>query len=64
MIVNPNVIENKYKCKKNVKNYLVKCGIPLLGFDRNYFYFTYTEKLKECLDKMPLGLKLLSLFEG
>lgn len=59
MITNPSIIENSFKCKKAIKDYLVfRCHIPMFGYDKHYFYFSYTEKLKECLEKMPLLLKI------
>jgi hypothetical protein len=63
MITNPSTIENKYKCNKYIKNWLIyNCHLPLLSFDKKYFYFANTDKLKKCLKEIPLGLKLLSKF--
>jgi hypothetical protein len=65
MITNPSIIKEKYKCNKNIANYLIfKCNIPLLGVDKDYYYFANTDKLKECVKNMPLGLKILSIIAG
>jgi len=64
MILNPSVIfENKkYKCNWYVMKYLLyECSIPMLSVDHEYFYFTNNDLLKECLDKMPLHIKILSI---
>lgn len=65
MITNPEVIENKFRCKdKRIEEYLIfKCHIPLLALDEKYFYFAPTVKLEECLKKMPLKLKILLWLE-
>jgi len=64
MITNPDIIKSDmYKCNKYVKGWLIfYCRLPLLSFDRKYFYFAKTDKLKECLKKMPLDIKILSKF--
>ena len=60
MILNPDAIPNKYKCKYAVMKYLTyTCYLPLLSFDGDYFYFTNTTELKASLKKMPLYLKVL-----
>jgi hypothetical protein len=60
MIINPEIIENKYKCRRLIANYLVQeCNIPILGFDEKYFYFAKTDRLMESLERMPFALKLL-----
>jgi hypothetical protein len=64
MITNLETIENKFMCNKTVANYLIfKCNIPVLGYDEHYFYFANTDKLKECIDKMPLMTKIHSTFD-
>lgn len=63
MIVNPEYLfeEQKYKCNKHVMKYLVfECSIPLLSVDEDYFYFTNNDLLKECLERMPLYLRIIS----
>lgn len=64
MITNPEIIQEKYKCNKYVKDWLTRnCYIPLMSFDkRGNYYFAKTNKLKECLRKMPLNIKILSIF--
>jgi len=62
MIINPNIIEKKYRCNKYVKSWLIRhYRIPLLSFDRKYFYFADTEKLRECIKHMPLDVRILSI---
>lgn len=63
MITNPSIIKNVYKTKnKHVEEYLIlNCSIPLLGFDKKYFYFANTEKLRKHLRKMPIPLKILEI---
>lgn len=66
MIVNHEVIEdNAYFCGEHVKNYLVfKCNIPILSQDgKGGYYFSKNSRLYESLDKMPLILKLVAVFE-
>ena len=61
MIVNHEIIEKKYKCGRNIMQYLTyKCHLPLLSFDGDYFYFANTCMLKAALDNMPLHLKIIS----
>ena len=65
MIINPEVLEGLdiYRCTKNkIMRYLVyKCHIPVLARDKKYYYFTNDSILKECLEEMPLHLKIISL---
>lgn len=64
MITNPEIIEEKYRCNKYVKSWLIShCRIPLMSFDRRgNYYFAKTKKLKECLKKMPLDVRFFSMF--
>lgn len=64
MITNLEAIENKFMCNKTVANYLIfECDLPVLGYDKHYFYFANTDKLKECMSKMPLTVKIHSTFD-
>jgi hypothetical protein len=64
MIVNPDSIKDLYKCKEQVMRYLTyKCHIPILSYDKDYYYFVYNSRLKDALKKMPLGIKLQSYFK-
>lgn len=64
MIINLETIENKFMCSKTVANYLIfECKLPVLGYDKHYFYFANTDKLKECMKKMPLQVKIHSTFD-
>lgn len=65
MITNPEIIPDKYVCSEKIARYLIyECHIPLLGYneDRSRYYFTDNKELRKCLEKMPLGLKMLNLF--
>ena len=60
MIVNHSVIEykDKYGCKEAVMRYLVyKCGLSVLSYDKNKYYFTDNETLRMHLKNMPLLLR-------
>jgi hypothetical protein len=65
MITNLETIENKFMCNNVVARYLVlECDLPVLGYDKeHYFYFANTDKLKECVSKMPLTVKIHSTFD-
>jgi len=65
MITNPENIENKFRCKdRRIEEYLIyRCHLPLLGFDKEYFYFAHTTRLEECFKNMPLKLKILLWLE-
>ena len=62
MIINNDILHNTYRCKEIVKNYLLKKGLPILSYDKDYFYFAKTEKLKDALKTMPLLLKIVASF--
>lgn len=63
MIINNEIIEEKYVCNKHVAEYLIfKCHIPLLGYGKTCYYFANTNKLKEAIKNMPLWLKIISHF--
>jgi hypothetical protein len=65
MIVNPEIMKDKYACREKVMRYLVfKCHLPVLAYgkDMNIFYFSDTEELRKCLKEMPLYLKVISIF--
>lgn len=62
MITNVDIIKNVYKCKKPIAVYLIyTCKLPLLSFDKKFFYFSDNDKLQECIKSMPLILKIGSL---
>lgn len=63
MIINNDILEDSFRCKAIVKDYLViKKGLPILSYDDDYFYFAQTENLKNALKTMPLHLKLIASF--
>jgi len=65
MLINSQIIKKRYRCNRIIANYLIyKCHLPVIGYDEKYYYFAYSNWLEECLENMPLGLKLLSIFEG
>jgi hypothetical protein len=57
-IVNHQVIEDKFSCRKTVANYLIKHGVPLLSSDKDVFYFADTDLLKSVLRDAPFWIKL------
>ena len=62
MLVNPEVINDAYKCKFQRARYLmVECKIPILGIENNLYYFAKTENLKKSLDRLPFLLKFFNL---
>lgn len=61
MIRNPEILKNKFKCNKVLANYLESHGIPLLGMDKEgYYYFAESDELKNALKKAPLWRKLIN----
>lgn len=64
MIINPEKFSKKYRCKRDVMRYLViECCLPVFSIEGDYYYFIDNDRLRDCLKKMPLTLKILSLFE-
>jgi hypothetical protein len=60
MLVNPWVIEKKFKCNKILANYLMnELHFPPLGIEGKCYYFTDNELLQEALERLPLWLKIL-----
>jgi hypothetical protein len=58
-IVNPEKIENKYKCHKAVAEYLMNtCNIPLLSREGIDYYFMKTSELEESLKTIPLWIHI------
>lgn len=52
-----------YTCEKDVMRYLVfKRNHSVFGMNGKRYYFIYNNKLKESLKKMPLSLRLSSMF--
>ncbi len=63
MIINPEILEDTYKCKKDIAMYLLyNCLLPSIGFDDKYYYYQKSDELVQCLKKMPLNLKIKALF--
>ena len=63
MIINPEILDKVYICKEKVMRYLLyECHIPILGYDDYFYYFTKNDELEARLKKMPLNLKIISLF--
>ena len=63
VIINPEIIPNnkKYKCNKYVMRYLVyERSLPILSIDGEDYYFTDNDLLKECLEEMPIVIRILS----
>jgi len=67
MLVNPEIIKDKYKCGKKVMEYLVyECNFPLLGYNNTEkaWYFANTDKLKEHVRNMPIRLKIWTFLKN
>lgn len=65
MIINKKIYPDAYRCGEKIMRYLaLECHIPVLSVSGNYYYFANTEKLREALDKMPITLKALSLWQN
>lgn len=67
MIINPEIIKNKYGCSRKIMEYLVyDCRLSVLGYSKNgkVWYFTDNDKLQECLKNMPFHLKILAFFKN
>ena len=60
MIVNNDIIPDRYRCGKKIMRYLISMGVPVLSYDTQYYYFANTELLKTSLKAMPLHLKILA----
>jgi hypothetical protein len=61
MIRNPEILKNKFKCNKILAKYLESHGVPLLGMDKNgYYYFAKTNELMNTLKNAPLWRKLIN----
>lgn len=62
MIRNHNILKNNFECGKILGEYLQKHGIPVLNVGKNHkYYFRNTQSLKEVLNKIPLGIRILEL---
>lgn len=63
MIINPEIMESYYICRKKVMEWLVYEELfPLLGYKGEYYFFYKDEKLEEALKRMPLHLKVYDAF--
>ena len=63
MIINCGQIKNKYKCNKQIANYLIyELNFPLLAIDGKDYYFTDNEPLQESLQLLPWWLKIIKNF--
>lgn len=63
MIINPEILQDFFICKKVVMEYLLyDCLIVPTGHKDGLYYFYKDTKLEECLKKMPLYLKISNVF--
>jgi len=58
MLINPESVKNKIGFARHISIYLINHGIPLLGYDKDQYYFADTILLREVLQKSPLLIKL------
>ena len=64
MIINHEIIHNKYACGKTVARVLQSdFNIPLLSVEGRLFYFLETEELESALKQLPWWLKLINTIE-
>jgi hypothetical protein len=63
MILNIKSIPNKFKCGKRLGRYLVYHGMPILGIDKNIYYFARTNELNKILKNLPISLKIFKILE-
>jgi hypothetical protein len=62
MLINPDVIKNRFSCSHSVSTYLqYTCHLPLLGYDtnKNIYYFAHSDELEKAIENMPWWLKVL-----
>ncbi len=63
MIINHEMIEKKFKCKKILADYLMyERNLPLLSLDGKDYYFTDNDLLREILQSLPFWLKFIKFF--
>lgn len=63
MIINPEIFNDTFRCKKIVANWLMyKKHIPLFGLNNGYYYFARTYINMKVLNKLPWWIRLLNLF--
>ena len=61
MFINHDFFLKKYRCKKNIADYLVyKKHLPILSYDNDYFYFVDNDDLRMALRNMPMWMKVIS----
>ena len=66
-IVNANdIVIDKFRCIKILGEYLIYTKkIPVLYIDpHNNYYFAVTEDLRKALDKLPMLMRILALFQN
>ena len=49
---------HKYKCKKQISDWLQSKNIPLLGQDGEYFIFSKTDLLEKTIKDIPFWLRI------
>ena len=63
MIINPLIIQNKYRCNTKVMKYFVyKYNLPILSISGNSYFFAITDELNKAIKNMPLLLKISSVW--
>ena len=64
-IRNVDAIKNQFKCGKLIALFLCEeKGLPVLGQDEQYYYFSNTDLLKEVLKNAPFYIKTYLWLEG
>jgi hypothetical protein len=57
-ILNAGIINSKIQCKKSMYKYLIQCGCVLLSQDNDWYYFSDTEQVRECVNNAPFIIKM------
>lgn len=58
MIINPEMVQNKFTCNKFVADYLIKKHLPILGINGNDYYFAKTKEFYEVYANLPVIYKI------
>ncbi len=59
MILNPEVIKDKFTCGGRLAEYLIYTGkLPLLGIKNGIYYFAKTKEFNDVYDNIPIWYKL------
>ena len=60
MLINPEIIEDKFICNKFLADYLVQ-KIPLLGVKNGEYYFAKTKEFYNIINNLPIIYKIYNV---